>query len=454
VDARELWRTVAIVPIHRDEDLTHQFVEALFREPIDVVIVDNGGEYRPVAREIVLKPGTNLGWADGANYGWSYALAGDWDYFVLINNDVELSAGFFAGLLLAATQTTAGIVAPCYDGDFTCQHLPAVTCPMACEYAPRAAHRRVGYCDGTAMLVTREVASNVGLLDPTLSPRHDGGAHIDYCIRAKRCGFPIYLTEAAYCRHLGQATAKTAFGPAFRSEGPRGSVECADPKSWYDDAHALELPRDVAAHRNISVITATRRRPQALARCCEQLRQQQLDGLTVEHIIVSDGPDHEAQAIATVFGARFFVSHRLAWFRRGEAPARDVGMLHAAGDYLVFWDDDNEYFDDCLRTLHETALRGPDVGVCQTVHRSRALPPRIIPESAAQVLDFEHVDTMCLCVRREAALRVRWADCLGSIGSDFIWVNGLRQVGARFAFAPVVVGVHHEATPGASPVGH
>jgi|HubBroStandDraft_1064217.scaffolds.fasta_scaffold02267_2 GT2 family glycosyltransferase len=448
VDAFSFWRTVAIIPTFGRQEVTQSTVEQCLREPVDVIVVDNKGNYRPIARETVLQPGRNLGWLGGTVYGWAYALCRDWDYFLLLNNDVRLCRDFFRGLLSARQETGAGIVAPCYDGDFTFQH-PSSGIQRAADYTPVPRHLRIGYCDGTAMLVTRELVSRVGMFDPTFSPEYGWGASGDYCIRAKEHGFQVVLTEAAYCEHIGHLTAKEVIGESYVAAAAQEQGTTVSRRrgaeTWHDELSACSLDAPVTRPCDVSVITATKRRPEQLEQCCRQLKRQQLAGLSVEHIVVSDGPDARARAIAAEHRARYMVSIKPEQFARGEALARDVGLRYAKGDYVVFWDDDNEYTDNCIRTLFETA-RGYDIGIGQTIHCGGTAESRVIPEDPQSAFLFGHIDTMCLCVRRQAALRVRWADCLGQYASDFIWVEGLRRTGATFRFRPAPIGVHWAMT--------
>jgi GT2 family glycosyltransferase len=452
VDALSFWRTVAIIPAFGHREVTESTVEQCFREPVDVIVVDNQGDYRPIARETVLEPGRNLGWLGGTVYGWAYALCRDWDYFVLLNNDVRLCRKFFRGLLSARQETGAGIVAPCYDGDFAFQH-PSSGIQRASDYAPVDRHLKIGHCDGTAMLVTREVVSKAGMFDPTFSPEYGWGASGDYCIRAKEHGVQVVLTEAAYCEHLGHLTAKKSIGGSYVSiaarEQGKAVRQSRGAEAWHDQLSACSLDEPARRSCDVSVITATKERPEQLEQCCRQLKQQQLGGLSVEHIVVSDGPDARARAIAAEYRARYLVSIKPQRFVRGEALARDVGLRHAQGDYVVFWDDDNEYTDNCVRRLYETA-RGYDIGIGQTIHCGGNAQSRLIPEDAASAFLFGQIDTMCICVRRQAALRVRWADCLGQYASDFIWMDGLRRTGATFRFRPAPIGVHWATTLGDS----
>ena len=92
--------------------MTHALLEDLRREErlVDVTIVDNGHDYRPVGDETVLRPGENLGWAAGTNFGTTECLSPEHAAVVWMNNDTRLAAGFFAGLVGAWEETGAGLI--------------------------------------------------------------------------------------------------------------------------------------------------------------------------------------------------------------------------------------------------------------------------------------------------------------------------------------------------------
>jgi len=299
------------------------------------------------------------------------------------------------------------------------------------------------------MLVTRELVSKAGMFDPTFSPKYGWGASGEYCIRAREHGFPVVLTEAAYCEHIGHLTAKHVIGDSYVAAAARergkAVAQRGGAQTWNSELSACSVDAPVTQPCDLSVITATKQRPAQLEQCCRQLRRQQLAGLSIEHIVVSDGHDASARAIAAKYRARFLVSIKPERFTRGEASARDVGLRCANGEYVVFWDDDNEYTDNCVSTLFETA-RGYDIGIGQTIHCGANARPRVMPQDSRTVFTFGQIDTMCICVRRQVALRVRWADCLGRHASDFIWLDGLRRTGATFRFRPVPIGVHWAMT--------
>ena len=104
---------------------------------------------------------------------------------------------------------------------------------------------------------------------------------------------------------------------------------------------------------DLSVITATHRRPKHLAMCLEQFRLQSSGNLRVEQIVVSDGPDRQARYLATAAGARYIELDRT--YGQWGAAAKDAGLTAARGNYVCLWDDDNRYAPHAAATLYAAA---------------------------------------------------------------------------------------------------
>ncbi|MGE5452539.1 MAG: hypothetical protein ACM3VZ_11950 [Acidobacteriota bacterium] len=101
------------------EELTYVFVNYLSTRCINAclrkileytpaasVVIDNSGEYEAVASELILRPGSNLGFGQAINFAIKKnAMAGK--YFVLINPDVEFEANRFVNSIdsLTSAQT-------------------------------------------------------------------------------------------------------------------------------------------------------------------------------------------------------------------------------------------------------------------------------------------------------------------------------------------------------------
>ena len=91
----------------------------------------------------------------------------------------------------------------------------------------------------------------------------------------------------------------------------------------------------------LSIITATWKRPQFLMHLLNQVHLQSTEGLTWEHLVVSDGIDPIAKTICASYPVRYFEcpQHQGAY----GAFAKDEGIRQAKGEYVCFWDDDNIY---------------------------------------------------------------------------------------------------------------
>jgi arylsulfatase A-like enzyme/GT2 family glycosyltransferase len=83
----------------------------------------------------------------------------------------------------------------------------------------------------------------------------------------------------------------------------------------------------------VSIVIATRNRPQLLARCVESLRRQ--THKEIEIIVVDNDPLDDAREVAERFGARYVVEPR-----RGLSGARNRGAQLATGEVIAFTDDD------------------------------------------------------------------------------------------------------------------
>ena len=189
---------------------------------------------------------------------------------------------------------------------------------------------------------------------------------------------------------------------------------------------------------NISVITPTWCRPKHLLSCLTNFKGQNLKGLKAEHIVVSDGPDSWARALATGMDAKYFelpehMGHTGAF-------ARDMGMQNAQGEYLCFWDDDNSFYNHALRTAHKAAS-GKDIGIVQMSQWVGNCKHTKVPDNFVGAIRHSQIDSMNLCVRREVAMRKPWGS--GRKASvDFHWIKSIFETKPTWNFARVVVGEH------------
>jgi GT2 family glycosyltransferase len=203
-------RLAIICPVFGQTHLTAGLMSDVERDRdlLDVLIVDNGGDYVPQGREHVLRPGRNLRWLRGSNLGLRAAQAsGRYDAYVLLNNDTRLSPGFFRELVAAwRSLPRAGVLAPLYDDCYP-QQRSAYVGPAG-RYQPIRAHRTANFVDGTCMLLPDASLRRLGFLDEQTFGGSGWGADVDYCLRARRAGLRVYVTERAYLNHLREQTVK------------------------------------------------------------------------------------------------------------------------------------------------------------------------------------------------------------------------------------------------------
>jgi glycosyltransferase involved in cell wall biosynthesis len=116
---------------------------------------------------------------------------------------------------------------------------------------------------------------------------------------------------------------------------------------------------------SLSIIIPTHRRPQILKRCLEHIAMQTI-AKELEVIVVSDGPDEEAQKIVRAFqipNSKF----QILFFsvpKSQQGQARNEGVKHATADRVLFIGDDIFLAPDAcerhmLRQKSEVATQKP-----------------------------------------------------------------------------------------------
>jgi GT2 family glycosyltransferase len=220
--SRDSEKVLAVVPVYGHHDMTHELVDDLARESdlVDIVIVDNRGDYPACGSERVVRPGANLGWAGGTNFGTQEAAEPQHSAFVWLNNDTRLCPGFIAGLVRGWRATDAALLAPMYDCYWLHQRprrTPAVT-----DYRPRNVQYSARFVDGTCMLVPRSTVASVGLLDAETFDPIGWGAEIDYGLRVHAEGLPVVVTGLAYLHHEKSTTGKTVYEGGLQEYAQRG----------------------------------------------------------------------------------------------------------------------------------------------------------------------------------------------------------------------------------------
>lgn len=104
----------------------------------------------------------------------------------------------------------------------------------------------------------------------------------------------------------------------------------------------------------VSVIIPVYNMAQYLSECLDSIVQQTLT--PIEIIAVNDGSTDDSLSILNKYACEFDNIVILTQENQGAGPARNNGIRHAKGRYLIFMDPDDYYpADDCLEALYNAA---------------------------------------------------------------------------------------------------
>jgi GT2 family glycosyltransferase len=197
--------TLVVIPAYGLQAMTHQCIGFLVEEPVDLLVIDNKGDYVPTSRESVLRPGHNTGWLGACNLGLTQAFEqGAYRHAVLLNNDVLLSQGFTEGLSQVAREVEgAGLVGPMANVMVPSGQKLFLDSPR--DFTPEPTHFETLFLHGCCLLVTRALHQRIGGLDPAYQP-FGWGADVDYAYCARTAGFKVVVSKRSYLTHLYERT--------------------------------------------------------------------------------------------------------------------------------------------------------------------------------------------------------------------------------------------------------
>ncbi|MDR0789336.1 MAG: glycosyltransferase family 2 protein [Bacteroidales bacterium] len=221
---------VAVVILnYNGEHLLRQFLPSVVKHtPYDIYVVDNGStdcsldvlktEF-PCVKTVKLDK--NYGFAEGYNKGLQDIEA---DYFMLLNDDVEVTESWLEPLIdLMETKPECAVCQP---------KLLSYLDKNAFEYAGAAGGELdyLGYpfcrgrvfstierdegqyntCEifwatGAALMIRSEIYRKFNGFDPLFFAHQE---EIDLCFRIRAAGYSIYCATSSICYHLGGATLK------------------------------------------------------------------------------------------------------------------------------------------------------------------------------------------------------------------------------------------------------
>jgi len=194
-------RIAALLTCFNRKEKTLQCLQHLFEivPHIEVHLVDDGstdgtskavGEQFPVVN--IIKGNGNLFWNRGMCLAWQEAAKKDYDYYLWLNDDVELHEYCLSELMecLALNERKAiisGIIEG-VDGEILYGGFDQDKRLIK----PNGQMQPISYLNGNVVLVPKAVFEVLGTLDSVY--HHDMG-DVDYGFRANSMGIPVYTTR-------------------------------------------------------------------------------------------------------------------------------------------------------------------------------------------------------------------------------------------------------------------
>jgi hypothetical protein len=170
-----------------------------------------------------------------------------------------------------------------------------------------------------------------------------------------------------------------------------------------------------------------------LAKFLQQLSEQSNDGITYELILILEAQDHSKFTnIHNPLLNQAKIFKTKPHYDYG-ATARDLGLLHALGEYVLFWDDDNIYYKHALAAQYANIV-GYDLGISKAYHLNY-----IIPNS--KDISPGDIDTINICVSKQLAKKCKWSHN-GTKYSDYIYIIKLLEHNPVIRYSDIIIGHH------------
>ncbi len=177
-----------------------------------IVIIDNSDEdqkmhFSTQLKDIAyIKSKGNIGFAAGNNLGIKYALDHGATHILILNPDVRVPKEFYNPLLNTfKVHNSAGIVAPAHrePGSLTYGLGGSInwancTFPLQNSTKLPKNEREYDHLTFACVLIKADIIRLVGLLDERYFMYLED---VDYCVRAKKAGYELWLNPSVYVTH-------------------------------------------------------------------------------------------------------------------------------------------------------------------------------------------------------------------------------------------------------------
>lgn len=217
----KLSKVITVIPVHNRKKETlsclHQF-QSIDKSGIEpaIVVIDDGstdGTSEAVTalypHVIILHGDGSLWWSGSVNKGVEYALKHDYDYVLVLNDDIQLKPDFLIQLLKTAKSHQDAIVcgvildinnknniisAGRYAKGFLGYNYSGFLCGADISLLPEKEYES-DVESGYAMLIPVNVFHHVGFFDSKRFPHHMGD--MDFVLRARKKGLKVVINPRA-----------------------------------------------------------------------------------------------------------------------------------------------------------------------------------------------------------------------------------------------------------------
>lgn len=195
-------KIATLLTCHNRKHKTIHCLESLFRvlPACEVFLVDDAstdGTSEAVRKHFpnihIIEGNGNLFWSRGMYIAWREAMKGDYDYYLWLNDDIELYPFFFQELMecmqLGHNECiVSGLIEDfdkkkiLYGGSDTNKRL----------IQPTNSLQEITFMNGNVVLIPKNVVEKIGIIDPVF--HHDLG-DVDYGLTAQENGVKVYATR-------------------------------------------------------------------------------------------------------------------------------------------------------------------------------------------------------------------------------------------------------------------
>lgn len=179
-----------IIGFHPDKNILLSLLAAL--KNVNVIVVNNGGVVLENSRSVqVISSGENLGYAGGANIGLKAAFEKGASWVVICNQDVVMTTTGVKELVSKLKSSPAGIAGP-FAGGLDPNRMMTII-----------PSNNVDYISGSCIAIGKKAYEKIGNF---YEPYFLYYEEVDYCMRAKKVGFPIVHLKIHGIRHTESST--------------------------------------------------------------------------------------------------------------------------------------------------------------------------------------------------------------------------------------------------------